>query len=294
MKKILSTLFALTAALSAVPAQTASAANSAIEVGTVSASAGEEVSVPITVTENAGIIAMGLLIRYDASKLTLLSVEDTHLFSGAEYSGSGKTDTVPYHLTWVDALTRSDYTNTGDIAILHFKVSDSAADGLYEIGLEIEKENTFNMDMTDIPFTGKSGGVKIGTGDVPVVTAPAGNQDAPSYADPEQAAKTAAAGGQTSPADSTAAVSGTASGSTAQSAQSAQNGTSAGTAAASAQASGTASAAATQPAPDTNSDSGTNLLWLLIPTGLLAVGASVFFFRRTKQAKTDGEPPQAG
>ena len=272
------------AACSAWLMQPVSAAGSAVEIASVSASAGEEVAVPVTITENAGIIAMGLRVRYDASVLTLSGVDDSKLFADAEFTGSGKMDAIPYHLSWVDALTHSNYTNTGTLAVLHFKVSDTAADGFYEIGLEVETDNTFDVNINDVPFAGNGGGIKIGTGDVPVHTAPAGNSSGESYANPEQHTTAAgnSAGPQTDINGSTITADG---GSTA--AQTVAS--SAGAATDAAQSS--RSAASSEAVQPENEASGINPLWVLVPLGLLAAGVSFFVIR--KQKNPDGNDGNA-
>lgn len=287
MKKLFAAILAIHAAFAAMPAKTAYAAGSAVEIGTISASAGAEVAVPVTVKENAGIIAMGLLIRYDASALTLVSVDDCKLFADAEYSGSGALDTVPFHMTWVDALTRSAYTNTGELAVLHFKVADTAKDGFYEIGLTVEAENTFDINMTNIPFTGKSGGIRIGSGESPAQTdsaekpaetviagetrpAPDSGTENP-VTSPDGTPQTAPDGTAGSPAASDAVQT--------DSTQAAANAVT------------DAAASSGQSTEPPRQSSGMHPLWLIIPGALLAAGVCFFLFRGQK--KHDGEDGNA-
>ena len=163
MKKIISTVIAV--ASMAVPffvmEASAADASSEIRIATVSAEAGEEIDVPVEINSNDGIIAVSFTIDYDTDCLELLSVKDCGLFAEASYTPGGDLKAVPFRMMWENGLATDNYTDTGTIAVLHFQVLDSAESGLSEIKINVEAENTFNVDMIDVAFEGINGGIEI-------------------------------------------------------------------------------------------------------------------------------------
>lgn len=163
MKKIISTVIAV--ASMAVPffvmEASAADASSEIQIATVSAEAGEEIDVPVEINSNDGIIAVSFTIDYDTDCLELLSVKDCGLFAEASYTPGGDLKAVPFRMMWENGLATDNYTDTGTIAVLHFQVLDSAESGLSEIKINVEAENTFDVDMIDVAFEGINGGIDI-------------------------------------------------------------------------------------------------------------------------------------
>jgi predicted lactoylglutathione lyase len=58
-------------------------------------------------------------------------------------------------------LIKENYTDTGEIAVLHFHVLDSAKVGLSEISIDVSPDNTFDTDYNDVHFNVVDGGVNI-------------------------------------------------------------------------------------------------------------------------------------
>ncbi len=172
MKKIISSVLAI--AVLAIPFSVMEAsavdAKSEIQIATVSAEAGKEIDVPVEITSNEGIVAISFTIEYDTDSLELLNVTDCGLFAEASYTQGGNIKAVPFRMMWENGLARENYTDTGEIAILHFNVLDSAKSGLSEIKINVEAENTFDVDLVDVPFEGINGGVEI-KGTEPITTA---------------------------------------------------------------------------------------------------------------------------
>ena len=172
MKKLLSTMIAMSTALaplSVLSVTTAAGTDSSIEVSTVTAKKGDTVEVPVTLSANSGVVAVSFTVDYDKNALELLDVKDGALFKDASFTPGGDKAAVPYRLMWENALATENYTNTGDLAVLQFKVLDTAKDGLSEIKLDIEKDNTFDVDMDNVEFKTVNGGIQLGD----VVTTPA-------------------------------------------------------------------------------------------------------------------------
>ena len=158
-KKLLSVLLAVAMVISLMPALilTASAENEAvITVGTLAAVPGEEVTVPVSITDNAGFATIIITPTYDASKLTLTSVEKGSLLT----SPSGGL-TVGTSIAY-DSIENT--TGDGVIFNLNFAVSASAAAGAYSISLALANGDTgnfCNITPEEVPVTFVAGGITV-------------------------------------------------------------------------------------------------------------------------------------
>lgn len=163
MKKIISTIIALAALAIPFSVMEASAADttSEIKVATVSAEAGSEIDVPVEITSNEGIVAISFTIEYDTDALELVSVKDCGLFADASYTPGGDLTAVPFRVMWENALATDNYTDTGSVAVFHFNVLDTAESGLSEIKINVEADNTFDVNMDDVAFESVNGGIEI-------------------------------------------------------------------------------------------------------------------------------------
>ncbi|MBR5370904.1 MAG: hypothetical protein IK130_01680, partial [Oscillospiraceae bacterium] len=170
-KKLVSSLAALAVFLMPFGSANAADAGSAIEIASVTAEAGKDIQVPINITANSGIIAMAITVDYDATNLKLTKAEDKALFADMSYTGSGSIDLVPYRLMW-DSLASANYTNVGELAVLTFHVSETAAPGEYPIKLVVEQDNTFDVNLDEVAFTTVDGKITVGGGAVTTTEAP--------------------------------------------------------------------------------------------------------------------------
>ena len=137
------------------------AVSSCVTIGEVSGYAGENITVPIEITDNPGIVAMRLFVQYDASKLQLVSATDGGLFgSGHDYFGNDITAN-PYTLLWEDALSKTNYTANGQLATLSFRILETAVVGKTDITVTLDAGSMFNVNLQNIPFTTQNGSVQI-------------------------------------------------------------------------------------------------------------------------------------
>lgn len=163
MKKIISTIIAVAALTIPFSVMETSAADTAseIKVATVSAEAGSEIDVPVEITSNEGIVAISFTIEYDTDALELVSVKDCGLFADASYTPGGDLTAVPFRVMWENALATDNYTDIGSVAVFHFNVLDTAESGLSEIKINVEADNTFDVNMDDVAFESVNGGIEI-------------------------------------------------------------------------------------------------------------------------------------
>ena len=159
MKKVLSLILVGAMIMSMIG--TAFAVNSgSIHVGDVTADPGAEIEVPIVVDTNPGIVELAIDVTY-TDGLTLTGAEDCGLLGektnvfGNDYSKN------PYTLTWNDGVGDGDHTGTGNLAILHFTVSEDAELG-DELAVSLKVYDGANYDLEDVEFTATSGVVRVG------------------------------------------------------------------------------------------------------------------------------------
>lgn len=150
-----------------------------LTVGTVDGYRGEEVVVPIVVSNNPGIAAASLSVTFDTENLSLEKVE-----AGPDFPGMIQNSAKIVWLT-----SSSDVAANSAILNLTFKVLDTTADGTYPITIAIDQNGgATNMNEDSIAFATVDGAIKVAekpvvtTTKAPVVTttkAPAATTEAP-------------------------------------------------------------------------------------------------------------------
>ena len=134
-----------------------------ISAGEVNAKAGETVTVPITITQNPGFVALQLQITYDADALTLQTengVVDKALVSGLSFLPNAENAGVVKALFEKGAAT-SNITATGTLMELNFTVAENAAAKEYPIQVTVQAAR--NYALQTVPNSGQNGKVTVGT-----------------------------------------------------------------------------------------------------------------------------------
>lgn len=142
----------------AAPLSLMAAEGLTIGVSDISGAPGETVTVPIVLTDNPGVISIGISVSYDRDKLELLDAKNAGLLKDATFSEKISAD--PYVLMWNDALN-NDMKDNGTLAVLTFRIKSSCPEGSAAIRLSAEKGNIHNYDLEDVPFTLKNGTVFV-------------------------------------------------------------------------------------------------------------------------------------
>ena len=125
----------------------------------IECTAGTTISVPVVVTNNTGLVSASLSIEFDSSILSLIDVFDAGLLGNAVHTPSYSS---PYYLTWENDISISDYTANGTLATLVFKVTDTASEGEYSIGIHtFENDGILNSDGIPVDCTFVSGCVSV-------------------------------------------------------------------------------------------------------------------------------------
>lgn len=152
-------------------AQAASTSTPKVSVQTVSATAGDEVSVTVTLSGNTGFSDLSIELDYDPAILTLVRAEQKALTSNCLKS-QNLTDR-PYSLIWLSGTSLC--TSNGTLATLTFRVSDDALSGRYPVsvsfyrgrrgdnedGVNVNYQMDANENQTPLGLTYASGSVNV-------------------------------------------------------------------------------------------------------------------------------------
>lgn len=162
MKKFMSNLIAVAVMAMPLAAVQAYAVEDIpqIQVESVSAEPGESIDVAVELINNPGIIATSFTISYDPECLELTGVDDARLFADMTFTPGGDMTLIPFRLMW-DSLATENYVDNGTMAVLHFNVLDTASAGLAEIEINVETENTFDVNLDEVAIESVSGGIEI-------------------------------------------------------------------------------------------------------------------------------------
>lgn len=154
-------------------AQAASTSTPKVSVQTVSATAGDEVSVTVTLSGNTGFSDLSIELDYDPAILTLVQAEQEALTSDCLQSQSQHLTDRPYSLIW---LSRTPLCpSNGTLATLTFRVSDDALSGSYPVsvsfyrgrrgdnedGVNVNYQMDANENQTPLGLTYASGSVRV-------------------------------------------------------------------------------------------------------------------------------------
>lgn len=142
-----------------------------VSVQTVSATAGDEVSVTVTLSGNTGFSDLSIELDYDPAILALVQAEQEALTSNCLKS-QNLTDR-PYSLIWLSGTSLCP--SNGTLATLTFCVSDDALSGSYPVsvsfyrgrrgdnedGVNVNYQMDANENQTPLGLTYASGSVRV-------------------------------------------------------------------------------------------------------------------------------------
>lgn len=158
---ITAVLLSAAAVLAAAPAASTSSESTlpTFEVSSLSAHAGDEVTVKIETKNNPGIVSLRLMVNYDKNNMTLTNAVEKD-FSGVNFGDISK---FPFRFLWLD-VSNGNVTTNGTVAELTFKISNSAADGVYPIEISYDPSDINNYDEQSIAFDIVNGEITVGEG----------------------------------------------------------------------------------------------------------------------------------
>ena len=127
-----------------------------LTIGKVTANAGGEVAVPVTVSSNPGTYSIRMEFRYDTNALTFVNVTGG-IFTADEFSASVHDGVVT---VYVEADTVANINDDGVAFTLNFTAA-STAEGTYEVAGTLLQDSTVNVDGDEIAYTVVNGEVAI-------------------------------------------------------------------------------------------------------------------------------------
>ena len=144
-----------------------------VSVQTVSATAGDEVSVTVTLSGNTGFSDLSIELDYDPAILTLVRAEQEALTSDCRQSQSQHLTDRPYSLIWLSGTSLCEANGT--LATLTFCISEDAPSGdtpvsvsFYkgrqgnnEDGVNVNYQMDANENQTPLGLTYASGSVNV-------------------------------------------------------------------------------------------------------------------------------------
>lgn len=132
-----------------------------IEIADVEAYTGDTISVPITIYNNPGIIALKISVDYDSDYLELIEATDNGLLGNGNSVFANDINAKPYTMLWEDGLASQNHTDDGTLAILKFKVLENVS-GSSKVTIKYESDSTIDFDLNEVDFQMHDGTVLIG------------------------------------------------------------------------------------------------------------------------------------
>lgn len=113
-----------------------------------SAAVGEKAEVYVELQNNPGIVGATIGVKYDASKLKLISSEDLGILNDYQFSTLTQN---PFLMNWEDPLATENNKSNGKIVKLCFEVlKDPGDDG---IDLQLSVDTIYDVDIKDVSYT---------------------------------------------------------------------------------------------------------------------------------------------
>jgi len=146
-RKILLLLLSAALFLTGLPVGAASADTLIAAAGQTAGAPGDTVTVPVTITQNPGIIAMKVRISYDPEQLELTAKPDC---SSADVKFQNRTFSKnltdhPYSAVFDSSTVTENITVTGTLMTLSFKIKENAVPGKTAITVTIVNVCDYNL-----------------------------------------------------------------------------------------------------------------------------------------------------
>lgn len=162
---ILSLVLCIALGVTFVSVCSSAAGNNKVYAETVICNPGEEISIPVAISNNSGFMGISLIFSYDSSALTPVSVTKGEIIESGLFDDSiGTSDKNEFKVIWCGT---DNITADGEVCVLKFKTSDKA-NGEYKIKVSYESKNTFDKDYKTVKMNCKDITVNIGNGQEPV------------------------------------------------------------------------------------------------------------------------------
>lgn len=125
---------------------------------------GESIIVPVTITDNSGLMGFRITVKYPDNQLNLTDITSGAVTKDGLFNTSiSDFNSVKgnFDVLWSHS---EEIKSDGTLFVLKFKVLDTASDGEYNISLSYSQEDTFDEKFNDVKLNCSP--VKIYVGDV--------------------------------------------------------------------------------------------------------------------------------
>ncbi len=161
MKKKITVFCAVFAVLSVICAFLVFAASEGKEASvvfdTVGGLPGETVEMKVHLTKNPGTTGLRFKVEYDESKMTLEKAEYTKLGGGG--LTAVKTENNPFVIMW--NVATKEFTETGVLATLSFRISEGASVGEIPIKVKYSRGDCIDFDLKNLDMSITEGKVMV-------------------------------------------------------------------------------------------------------------------------------------
>ncbi len=163
--RLLSLLLSLLMMISILPSASLSAMadpnpTATVTVGSVTASPGSTVDVPISISNNPGVLGAIISISYDEG-ITLVNATSGDAFSALAMTKPGQFQS-PCQFTWDGLELSASDVKDGTILTLSFEVSDTVADGTTcNIRVSYEYGDFVDTDLNPVEVTFNNGSINV-------------------------------------------------------------------------------------------------------------------------------------
>ena len=120
---------------------------------------GDVAEVTLSAADNPGIISLQVKVKYDETKLELLSVKDGGIL-GKEIKHQ-KELTSPYVLSWENYVATENFTENGALCTLSFRILAGEEGEKIPVTMEVGDYGVMNFDLKDLPRTLEYGSVTV-------------------------------------------------------------------------------------------------------------------------------------
>lgn len=118
----------------------------------------EKAEIFLSLKNNPGIASAKMILNFDDSIMSLIDVNDTGLLGNAVHSPVLES---PYILYWNNGTATENFVVNDTIAKFTFKIKENAQPGKYPISVSYDSDDVLNVNMENVEFTTKIGGVII-------------------------------------------------------------------------------------------------------------------------------------
>lgn len=139
------------------------AGTAVIEVGSLTAYPGDTIEIPVSLRNNPGVTSFKLTVHYDDTLLSYQSLAFDEALTAIEGSKTLVNDEQSGQVTLAWVATGSNYSGSGNVAVLTFKVNAAQENTNTQLSVTYDEDDVFNIDFVNQHFLAKAGSVQVNT-----------------------------------------------------------------------------------------------------------------------------------